>query len=84
MCGNTHKGRDYYPQDQRHNVRPSRKSNILSEDNYEAKEKADDNYGGVPPPWCFLVVLGHMLMMSIVIAPCSCGSIRYFDVRAPK
>jgi hypothetical protein len=25
-----------------------------------------------------------VLVMSIVVAPCSCGPIRSFDVRAPK
>ncbi len=84
MSGNTHKGSNYYSQDQRANIRPGRKSNILSKDNDEPKEETDDNYGGIPPPRCFLVVLGHVLVMSIVVAPCSCGPIRSFDVRAPK
>jgi hypothetical protein len=68
----------------RETIAPNWEGNVLPDDDDKAKNKTDNKHGNVPPPWCFLIMLGHVRMMSIVISPLSCTLIRPDDIPAPK
>jgi hypothetical protein len=80
----THKWCEDYSYEERDNVRPNWKGNILFDDDHKTKNEGKNKDDNIPPPRCLRIMLGHVLMMSIVITPLSCALVRSFDVPAPK
>lgn len=80
----THQGGDEYSQQQRNDIGPGRKRNVLLDDDDEANNKADHKHSNVPPPWRFLVVLDHVGMMTIVISALLRTLVRSYKVTTPE
>ena len=57
---------------------------MIRDDDDDSKNETDDKYGNIPPIWCFLVILGHVRMMSIGIISDSCALERSDNVSTPK
>lgn len=49
-------------------VGPNGECDVLLDDDDESKDETEDEDSDVPVPWCLLVVLGHVLMMTISIS----------------
>ena len=75
---------DENPQQQRDNVRPSRESNVLLNNDNETKNKAEYKDGNIPPPRRLLVVLGHVGVVAIVISAASGALVRPYNISTPE
>ena len=69
---------------QRDNIRPNWKGNVLFENNDEAHDEADDKYQNVPPPCHLFIMLAHVVMVPIVESTFPCALISPLDILAPE
>lgn len=79
-----YQGGNEYSDEKGDDVGPCGEGDILLDDNHEAKDEAEDEDSNVPPPGSFLVVLGHMLMMSVVISPVPSALVGLLDISTPE
>lgn len=70
--------------DQGNNVCPGRKSEVLLDNHNKTEDEGEDEHGNVPPPRRFLVVLGHMSMVTIVVSAGSGAFVGTGDILAPE
>lgn len=80
----TYEGCNNDSYDERDNIRPGRKANVFLENHDKTKDKADDKHCNIPPPGCFLVVLGHVLVMPVIISTLFRALVCLLDIIAPK
>ncbi|CAF3499988.1 unnamed protein product [Fusarium graminearum] len=71
-------------QDERHHVCPRGKCDILLDHNNKTEDKASNKDGNVPPPRCFLVVLGHVFVVTVIVTTLLCALERLDNVLAPE
>lgn len=64
----THERRNHDANDKCYNIGPCLERDVFLEHNDETKNEAPHENNEVPPPWHFLVVFDHMLMVTVVIA----------------
>lgn len=66
------------------NVRPSRKGDVLLDNNDETEDKAENEDSNVPPPRCLFVVLRHVCVMSVIISTILRTLVGLLDISTPE
>ena len=82
--GIIYQGRDEDSDEKSDDVAPCRECDVLFDDNDETEDEAEYKDSNVPPPGSFLVVLGHMLVVSVVVSPVPRTFIGLLDITPPK
>lgn len=82
--GQTYQRRYSHSHQQRNNICPGRKRNVLSDDDDKTENKTKDQNDNIPPPGCFFIVFHHVRMMAVIVSAGSSALIRLDEIAPPK